>query len=75
MRVELGGILRSLKLILMLSDGYSILYIRDFVGSNIFLYIRFMKSCLFLDNYYSLLLIRNFKYIVLNVVCLFLLCS
>lgn len=50
MRAESGGTSRPLKLILMPSDGYTIPYIRDLVGSNTLLYIRPMKSCLSLDK-------------------------
>ena len=50
MRAESGGTSRPLKLILMPSDGYSIPYVRDLVGSNTLLYIRPMKSCLSLDK-------------------------
>ena len=50
MRAESGGNSRPLKLILMPSDGYTIPYIRDLVGSNTLLYIRPMKSCLSLDK-------------------------
>ena len=50
MRAESGGNSRPLKLILMPSDGYTIPYIRDLVGSNTLLYIRPMKSCLPLDK-------------------------
>ena len=52
MRAESGGTSRPLKLILKPSDGYSISYVRDLVGSNtlLYLYNRPMKSCLFLDK-------------------------
>ena len=50
MRAESGGYSRPLKLILMPSDGYTIPYIRDLVGSNTLLYIRPMKSYLPLDK-------------------------
>ena len=43
-RAESGGTSRPLKLILMSSDGYSIPYIRDLVGSNTLLYIRPMQA-------------------------------
>lgn len=75
MRAESGGTSRPLKLILMPSDGYSIPYIRDLVGSNTLLYIRPMKSCLSLDNHHSLLLIRNLKHTAPNAACPFLSCS
>lgn len=50
MRAESGGTSRPLKLILMPSNGYTIPYIRDLVGSSTLLYIRPMKSCLSLDK-------------------------
>ena len=50
MRAESGGNSRPLKLILMPSDGYTIPYIRDLLGSNTLLYICPMKSCLSLDK-------------------------
>ncbi|KAL9961148.1 hypothetical protein ACROYT_G030041 [Oculina patagonica] len=50
MRAESGGTSRPLKLLLMPSDGYTIPYIRDLVGSSTLLYIRPMQSCLFLDK-------------------------
>ena len=50
MRAESGGTSRPLKLILMPSDGYTIPYLRDLVGSNTPLYIRPMKSCLPMDK-------------------------
>ena len=48
MRAESGGTSRPLKLILMPSDGYTIPYLRDLVGSNTLLYTRPMKSCLYI---------------------------
>lgn len=50
MRAESGGTSRPLKLLLMPSDGYTIPYIRDLVGSSTLLYIRPMKCCLSLDK-------------------------
>ena len=50
MRAESGGTSRPLKIILMPSNGYTIPYLRDVVGSNTLLYIRPMKSSLSLDK-------------------------
>ena len=50
MQTESGGTSRPLRVILMPSNGYTIPYINDFVGSNTLLYIRPMKSTLSLDK-------------------------
>ena len=50
MRAESGGTSRPLRVILMPSNGYTIPYLKDFVGSNTLLYIRPMKSTLSLDK-------------------------
>ena len=44
MRAESGGISRPLRLLSMPSDGYSIPYLKNLVGSNTVIYIRPMKT-------------------------------